>query len=222
MQGMLAGFETIINGENLLLLPQRALFWKARASLILGDLHMGKDVHFRRQGIGIPDTGVQDLERLSQLIQKYQASEVYLLGDVYHTKQPETWAKVDRWVQEHPLVNFHIIRGNHDRGSLTHTSQNIQVSDHPLQVGPFQLQHEPPSSPNSEIYILSGHIHPCVTIVGKARMKITLPAFIFKSRYGILPAFGSFTGNAVVEVTKDDRVFAIAHSQVLPVDSLSF
>jgi DNA ligase-associated metallophosphoesterase len=218
---METGLETVLNGENVLLLPQRAIFWKAEASLILGDLHIGKDAHFRSRGIGIPNTATTDLERLSILIQTHQAKNVFLLGDVYHTLQPDMWERVDQWAEQHPHVLFHLIRGNHDRGRLIHTSPHLRVSDHPLHLGPFWLQHEPPEKPAPGGYVLCGHLHPCVTIVGKARMKITLPAFIFKPWFGILPAFGSFTGNAVVEVEKDDSVFAIANSHVLAVDSLS-
>ena len=48
---------------------QRVLYWGAKESLILSDLHIGKAAHFQKSGIPIPkDVLTTDLERLKQLI----------------------------------------------------------------------------------------------------------------------------------------------------------
>jgi hypothetical protein len=42
-----------------------------------------------------------------------------------------------------------------------------------------------------------------------------LPAFVFGTRVGLLPAFGSFTGGAAVEPDPEDRVYVVADDEVL-------
>jgi uncharacterized protein len=46
---------------------------------------------------------------------------------------------------------------------------------------------------------------------------LRLPCFWFGPRYGVLPAFGAFTGNADVLPRRGDQVFVIAEQEVLKV-----
>jgi metallophosphoesterase superfamily enzyme len=57
---------------------------------------------------------------------------------------------------------------------------------------------------------LSGHIHPCVRLSGKARNSMTLPCFWFAEKFGVLPAFGDFTGTYRVVPKKGDQVYVCA------------
>jgi metallophosphoesterase superfamily enzyme len=36
------------------LLIQKAIFWQEKQTLLIGDLHLGKITHFRKEGIAIP------------------------------------------------------------------------------------------------------------------------------------------------------------------------
>ena len=46
-------------------------FWKNQKALILGDIHLGKDQHFRKAGIPIPPHATSgSLEKLKKLIRK--------------------------------------------------------------------------------------------------------------------------------------------------------
>ncbi len=49
------------------------------------------------------------------------------------------------------------------------------------------------------------------------RQRLKLPGFWFGPRVGVLPAFGEFTGGAVVTPRPGDRVFVVAGDQVVPV-----
>ena len=51
----------------------------------------------------------------------------------------------------------------------------------------------------------------------RGRQRLKLPAFWFGPRVGVLPAFGEFTGGAVVSPRPGDRVFVVAGDQVVPV-----
>jgi metallophosphoesterase superfamily enzyme len=46
---------------------------------------------------------------------------------------------------------------------------------------------------------------------------VTLPCFWLGKRHGVLPAFGAFTGSAVVRPSRGDQVFVIAEQEVLRV-----
>jgi len=81
-------------------------------------------------------------------------------------------------------------------------------------LGPFVLNHEP--GPSRVGYALAGHIHPAVRLAGEGET-LRLPCFWFARRYGVLPAFGAFTGSAVVRPKGGDQVFVIAEEDVLKV-----
>ena len=41
--------------EQLLLLPERALWWPQQKALVLSDVHFGKSATFRENGIPVPE-----------------------------------------------------------------------------------------------------------------------------------------------------------------------
>ena len=91
----------------------------------------------------------------------------------------------------------------------------MQVHEGALKIDWFILTHEPMENPAGEYYNLAGHIHPGVHLSGKGRQSITLPCFYFGQHQGILPAFGSFTGLAMINPKVNDQVFAIADGKIL-------
>ena len=55
--------------QDLLLLPQKAIYWQQEKALIAADVHLGKVGHFRKAGIAVPrDMEQNDLAILSDLI----------------------------------------------------------------------------------------------------------------------------------------------------------
>ena len=56
-----------IAGEDVQLLPERALYWPRACTLVVADVHWGKAATFRAAGIPIPSgTTTEDLARLDQ------------------------------------------------------------------------------------------------------------------------------------------------------------
>jgi uncharacterized protein len=109
------------------------------------------------------------------------------------------------------------VRGNHDyRAGDPPASLNIQCVDAPLHVGPFALHHHPTTDPSG--YVLAGHVHPVVQLRGRARQKVTLPCFAFGEHGGLLPAFGEFTGGAIVDQRDYSRTFVIADESVIALE----
>lgn len=207
-------------GEALVLLQSKAVYWPSTGSLIVTDPHFGKTATFRSRGIPLPPgTTDDDLQRLSATMYEVEAKRLVVLGDFFHAKQGRdelTLAALDRWRAKHAEVEMHLVPGNHDRHAgapperLGFTLHKRDMCD-----GPFCFSHYPNDHP--DLHVLSGHVHPAISLrdVDYATMKI--PCFWFQERVALLPAFGGFTGTAVVSPQPGDRVFAIGPEEIIEV-----
>ena len=87
--------------QRLTLLPQRAVYWHERRTLLVADAHFGKASTFRSAGIPIPrGTTTADLARLESAVQATGAERLVFLGDLLHARAgrgAETLAAVARW-----------------------------------------------------------------------------------------------------------------------------
>lgn len=178
--------------------------------LVLSDLHLGKAGHFRKHGIPIPKLiHTTDLAILEKLLVTYSPQKVILLGDLFHSVENLEWMDFTQFLDAKREHDFILVQGNHDI-----------LSEYPDLLTVIPKLIEPPFSfthihEEDQYYNVSGHIHPGVTIRGKARQGITLPCFLFAKNNAILPAFGQFTGIKKIKPLKHDRVFAIAEQQVI-------
>ncbi len=210
--------EFTLKEQGLELLPEKAIFWKDREILLIGDTHFGKVNHFRKSGISIPDgAAMKNLEILRQLISKTKAKEVIFLGDLFHSEMNSEWLFFKEILNSFPEIKFKLVQGNHDIfHEMTYQKGSFEFFDKPLEIGPFVLSHEPMEG-EYDLYNLCGHIHPGVRLKGAAKQSLRLPCFYFQKTQGILPAFGQFTGLFVVRPKKKDRVFVIVESKVIEV-----
>ena len=205
-----------IGATELQLLPEKALLWPATESLILGDLHLGKATHFSKAGIGIPTRAVEadNFSRLEDLLKRYQPKRVFFLGDLFHSSHNEVWSDFVARLRAWPKIQFLLIEGNHDILEGKHyAAAGLEVHDDWAEAG-LLLTHEPLAEIPSEQYNIAGHIHPGVRLVGKGKQSLRLPCFFFGPQQAILPAFGAFTGLALMRATKKDRVFVIYEASI--------
>lgn len=207
-----------IRGEELLLHPEKGVFWPRLSILFLADLHLGKGAHFRRSGIAVPrEVREGNFRRMEKLLADYSPERVVLLGDLFHSHYNHVWDEFEAFLYRHASVRFELVPGNHDilPASLYKASLLI-IRPGYFEVPPFSLGHHPlEEGVEQELYHLCGHIHPCVRL-GDAfgRNTLRLPCFYFGRREGILPAFGEFTGCAEIKVREEDRVFVLAEGEV--------
>ncbi len=209
-----------VAGEKLVLLAERAVYWPARKALFIADFHLGKAASFRRLGIPLPvGTTGENVRRLDRAIEKTGATQVIFLGDFLHSahgRAQRTLATFQEWRESRPQVELTIVRGNHDkRAGDPPECWSARCIDAGEVAGPFILNHEP--GPSRAGYALAGHIHPAVRLSASGEKSLRLPCFWFGARYGVLPAFGAFTGNAEVLPRRGDQVFVIAEQEVLQV-----
>jgi uncharacterized protein len=210
-----------VAGEKLVLLPERAAFWPARKALFVADFHLGKAATFRRAGIPLPSgTTSENVERLGRAIDKTGATSVVFLGDFLHAKQgraESTFNRFGAWREARNAVDVVMVRGNHDKKAGDPPDEwRMRCIEAGERIGPFVLNHEPGPARGGG-YALAGHIHPAVRLSGCGEDSLRLPCFWFGARYGVLPAFGAFTGNAEVRPRRGDQVFVIAEDEVVEV-----
>jgi DNA ligase-associated metallophosphoesterase len=215
--------RVVVADEDLELLPERAVYWAARKTLFVADTHWGKAAAFRAHSIPVPHgTTGDDLARLEAAIAKTGAERLVLLGDAIHAREgrsAKTMGEIARWREAHRGLDILLVRGNHDKRAGDPPEElRIRCEDAPVTAGPFVYQHHPAAARRG--YALAGHVHPGIRLHGKGRQRERLACFYFGPQYGILPAFGSFTGSAIVTPGEGDRVFAIAGDDVIPVTGL--
>jgi len=209
-----------LQGEKVVLLPERALFWEREEALIVADVHLGKAAAFRAAALPLPGgTTTEALARLGAALERTGARRLLFLGDLLHARAgraARTLAAVAAWRATHPDLDILLVRGNHDRGAGDPPEDwGIRCVDEPWREGPFAFRHHPTDDP--EGYVLAGHIHPAVHLLGAGRQSETLPAFLFGKSCGLLPAFGGFTGGARVRPRRGDRVYVLAEGEVIEV-----
>lgn len=209
-----------IAGEDLTLLPERAVWWGARRTLLVADPHFGKAATFRALGVPVPrGTTTGTLGRLDAIIARMAPGRIVFLGDFLHAvegRDPETLRVLNEWRRRHESVEMTLVRGNHDaRAGDPPRELEIHCATGPLADAPFVLDHRPRRSADG--YVLCGHIHPAVTLTGAGRQHSRLPCFWFGKELGVLPAFGEFTGTAEADVQAGDQVFVVAEDAVMAV-----
>ena len=133
------------SGETLHLLAEHALWWPAAQTLFIADLHLGKAASYRMLGQPVPAGGTQDnLQRLSQLVERHGAGHIVFLGDFLHAaagRTPAVLAALQAWRAQHTALRLTLVRGNHDS----------HAGDPPAELGVVVVDEpsDPPSLPQA-------------------------------------------------------------------------
>ena len=211
--------EVTIKNEVLMLLPEKAIWWKRNSALLVADIHLGKSGHFRKAGIPVP-TKLQeeDLSLLADLVERYQPGRLYILGDFFHSELNIDWYLFPVWRKKFPDLEIVLVKGNHDiLNDQVLLNAGVIIVKGYLDVFPFRLIHVPPANTTiaGSHYYLSGHIHPGIRLKGRARQSLTMPCFYFSDKQGVLPAFGRFTGNSTIAVNENDKIYPVFSGKVI-------
>jgi uncharacterized protein len=209
-----------LEGEELWLLADKAVYWPARQCLMIADAHFGKASAYRSLGQPVPQgTTTENLQRLDRLLSALPCAQVIFLGDFLHgpgSHASGTLGALRSWRALNPDLSMTLIRGNHDkRAGDPPEDLRIDVVTEPLLMGPFALQHEPDAHPSH--HVLAGHVHPVYRLRGKGQQSLRLPCFVIGARVSLLPAFGAFTGGHRMEQDNDRRIYVIGDHDVWPV-----
>ncbi|MBS7808235.1 ligase-associated DNA damage response endonuclease PdeM [Variovorax sp. PCZ-1] len=206
-----------VKNEDMHLLPSGAIYLPAHQSLLIADAHIGKASSFRQLGVPVPSgTTNETLTAISQDLQTTGAQHLIFLGDFLHSRHAHATATqnvVAAWREQHAQLAITLVRGNHDdKAGDPPAALRFSIVNEPLILGSLALCHHPQTI--DQHYVLAGHLHPCITLQGKARDRLRLPCFWMgdeaQQPVGILPAYGSFTGMHPIERRDSDAVYAVA------------
>ena len=204
--------EVELEGESVVLLAERALYWPRHRRLVIADLHLGKADVFRRAGIALPRGGTtHDLLRLERLVEATGADELFVLGDLLHGPVPpaawrETFAS---WRERNARVRVAVVAGNHDR-ELAGAGLDVEIVPAVADAPPFLLAHHPRARAGRTT--LCGHLHPVLTLPGIRRR---WPCFWLRRGLVVLPAFSAFTGGLPVELGEGERAAVCAGGEII-------
>lgn len=209
--------------EELLLMPQKAVWWKSKSALFVSDIHIGKAKSFQKVGIPLPDTSATDFETLFQLIELFHVQHLYLLGDLLHSEMglDDFFTNQLLRISEYSFLNdFHWILGNHDSNSNNLNSiSKLKVHTAPVEIFPFELAHEPRTEKKpSSLIRLCGHVHPGVSIPLSHGKHLRVPCFVSDPSELILPAFGLLTGTYNVKPGPGRDIYPIIDRKIIRIN----
>ncbi|MCH6199207.1 ligase-associated DNA damage response endonuclease PdeM [Aquiflexum sp. LQ15W] len=215
------GTQTIqIQDKEVCLLPEKAVFLPGSLSLLIADPHFGKAAHFRKSGIPVTEkVHIHDFLKIQKLIESLQPTDIYFLGDLFHSDWNESWNDLEAFAGYFPVCQFHLIKGNHDiLPEAFYRSEVWNVHPESLVLENYILTHEPMESVPDGLFNFCGHIHPGISLFGAGKQRLTLPCYFLSGNQMILPAFGRFTGLFGMKCEKSDQAFAVTDKKVIPVN----
>jgi DNA ligase-associated metallophosphoesterase len=207
--------DILLQGEQVKLLAERALFWPSEKTLIVSDLHWGKSGHFRKHGIAMPaGSQQQDEIRLAKLIREHNVERLVIAGDLFHSVQNNEVEGFSYWRNAHSSLQIHLVVGNHDiLPTEKYKSWNLVLHEKEFFIEPFLIVHDAPET--CAHFCIHGHIHPAVRVSGIGKQAVKLCCFAEDSERFILPAFGQFTGMHLLAPEDHKHIYLIADDSVI-------
>ena len=208
-----------IRDEELILAKERAIFLPKENLLAISDLHLGKAAHFRKAGLQVPSTLAQsDLDRLSNLLDQYQPEKMLINGDMFHHDLNTDIDDFERWKEQYSNLKFVLVKGNHDKlDEKQYQKLGIDIHEPSYCTPNFCFIHDAVKCKEENLYPISGHIHPGVSVYGKAKQYLKFPCFYFGNEYAVMPAFSAFTGLSLIKPKTNEQVYAITPTKVVKV-----
>lgn len=191
-----------LNGTPAALRCSGALWLPAERMLVVADLHLEKGSSYAARGVMLPPFDTRaTLTRLEAEVGELSPATLVLLGDSFHDGRAVGRLAFDDRLRVEALARGRTlvwVVGNHDAdgpGPLPG-----EVADE-VAAGSLTLRHEPRAGPQpGEV---SGHLHPCAKVAGRARA-VRRRCFLTDGERLILPAFGAYAGGLNVL----DRAYA--------------
>jgi DNA ligase-associated metallophosphoesterase len=207
-------FDVETCGERLTLLPERGIWWAARRTVLVADVHFGKEDIWRRHGIAIPaGSNAADFERLARLITTLRALRCIVLGDFVHGRLESGDAcskDLARFRARTAATEFEVVAGNHDRAATMPAAEGAVRWHHAaaVEMPPFVLAHDPAESPSENAFALAGHVHP-VARLGEGKRALRVPVF-WQRRRSLVP----------VRTAPGECLYAVAGERMIPLKNV--
>ena len=220
---------TLPTDADIVLLPGRAAFLPKTSTVVCSDIHLGKAATFRHAGMPIPEGSAQrDLQRLTAIIQTYNARRLLIAGDLFHARSGCTEHVLDEFsvfceqVRQSHNTEVVLVLGNHERSlgkKFRPHEIGIKRFEKEIIEPPFRFIHDHQShfDAQPDYFTIAGHVHPTVTIKGTSGDRLTCRCFVTTGTTLLLPAFGSFTGGYTIRPSNLTRIWLAQIDGVLPI-----
>ena len=179
------------HGAGLLADASGALYWPAKETLAVADLHLEKGSAFAANGTLLPPYDSREtLRRLQAVLRRHRARRVICLGDSFHDRgaserlSPEDVATLRRLTKAHEWI---WITGNHDPDAPDGLG-GIAAAEY--RSDRLVFRHEAARHAAGEV---SGHFHPKASVPARGRA-VGGRCFVTDGDRLILPAFGAYAG----------------------------
>jgi len=212
------GNQTLkLQGEELVLLLEGALWCDRLNLLVLSDLHFEKGSSFALAGQLLPpyDTDAT-LDLIEQLIAQTGAETCISLGDSFHDQHADrrlSASSVSRIRKLTAQTDWVWVEGNHD--PLPPVALGGRAT-HLLRIGALVFRHEPTGEEGE----VAGHLHPVARVKASGR-HLRRKCFVTDGRSLILPSLGAYTGGLNICHSAFDaclkgarRVFALGGERI--------
>ena len=184
------------------------LYIKKSKCLIIGDLHIGFEESLNRQGVMIPRTQFKEIiEKIQELLKKFNPKTVILIGDVKHefgiitNQEWNQLTKIFQLIREHSELI--ILKGNHDKILEPIASKsNVKVVPEYI-LDDIQFLHGDIIPKALKPIIIIGHEHPAISFKERPseRFKCFLKGKYHKSTLIVMPSFNFISEGS--DITKN-------------------
>lgn len=210
--------KIVLNGLDVYLLAQKALYIPQYNLLVISDWHLGKLQHFRQEGIFVPAPDPEEeFQKLKVLIEELKIREIVFLGDLFHSKWNKHWDLFKSFIHNYRYqIQFILTVGNHDILEERHFKDTaLELKQHHILPEGIVFSHEPLLGLEDHLYNIVGHIHPGCLVETGARQTLRLPCFHLEGKLLTMPAFGKYTGLHILQVNGKNQLFAIVGDTVI-------
>ncbi|WP_423792825.1 metallophosphoesterase [Methanocaldococcus indicus] len=162
---------------------------------IIGDLHIGFDVHFCESGAMFPMVHMERvLNDIKETIHKFKLKKLIINGDIKHNFKPypKEIKLLDEFIKElKSEVELILIRGNHDTLCPFDLEEHYKLDDFVITHGHKYM--------DKEDFLILSHEHPSIRLRDELGSIIKFPIYLINNNYIVLPAFNRFSpGNDLI------------------------
>lgn len=207
----------MFSNQELELRPTGTVVWGAKRTLLISDLHLGKEVAFQRSAIPLPaGATTRTLSRWTQELQSGEFTRCIVLGDLLHSRiaHGESLERdLDAFRDRHQEMEFLLVLGNHDTSSRKWLQRWkwAWVGEVYREEG-ICFVHDPLADESTDEARVGGHWHPLIQLRDNGER---LKCFYEVRNRLILPSFGELTFGKKLVRMPGDRVWGITGSEVV-------
>lgn len=182
-----------VNGVEVDLLVEGALWWADARLLVVSDLHLEKGSSFAAKGQMLPPYDTRaTLAGVEALMRRLQPDTVISLGDSFHDRNAEARLDAGDAAAIRRLTaatDWWWVEGNHDPVPPEGLGGRAAAR---LDLDALAFQHEPSNAARAgEVF---GHLHPSAKVAGKGGRSVRARCFATDGMRLAMPSFGALTG----------------------------